>query len=1014
MTDLLTPLLAPLVTPDPLLRGLVAEWRFDRNTGLLLPDYSHFHHRGILVGPTWTAGDYGTALNFDGDSWVTIPGTVSGTLNFGYPDTYSVEIFARPTTISGGSYYVAISKGDYKWTLQIDGSTGWQFAHFTGSRWEWVEASADLNTWTHLIGTSQGAAMTMLKNGQLLDDTIDTWNQAASIDHTRLVEIGSYPEDHAASQFVGQIALVRLYYDRIIQPADAAQLFQRTKARATGLYPTHLWQVLWGIAGPPPGGQAKYGSATLTISASATSAARRALRRTTTLALTAAATSAARRTRRRTATLALTAATTSAARKIARRTATLSTAITTTTAARKIARRTATLPIALTLTAAAYLSGLGYVQTTWGHRPALALTIKDLRHRWYLLHYNSPSTQQTDQVTDASTIHRVTSDASGNIRYCKVTNPTTEAQWTNWATIQTGAIAHSEVAIARLAANTIRIFYLTDGGAGVTWHLTHTESNNNGASWSAPGSLFPAFEGGPADEDPEPPRIAAVHQFIFYTRLGFVEKRSAYFGENPHHLLIWNSLGELSSRDGLATTKLDDSQHIIVCEGGRLHYGVLSAYYDTFTSPIQLHPGSHGTPAANHTLRDPSLEQHNALFWLTYIDEHTGSPSWAIATICHTPAFAHLRGHTLLHPDTTTRRLALAAIPSTRYLYAANERTSLRSLHYHPDHPTQHVSNLTPSSYTLRTTPTGSLLKMWILNAADRFAKFSQLGTTYQAIQSLSTVILQRGYRTDQGKELAPLPPHLITRITLNRGMDQRHLEIEARSGHALLEAWRPPEVLTYEGQTIEWLTTELLAFLGFDCAFYYIDPTADQTLDTFTLKPNRTGASYLRQLMLLAGQIAWWDTDGTLQLRNFYGLGYGDNTTTGLNNEVRSSAYTHPALIPSRFRVFGDGYASAGELTWYSAPLGIILTQDITDLNITNAAIALNVQRYLWTLARTTAARFRITIPLRADIRLWRSNDLRDDSTWPANWLTRIYTYEEHSNPRRRIHQTTLTLINS
>lgn len=49
---------------DPLDRGLVAEWRFDPATGLVLPDYSGYGYHGTVVGADWISTEYGPALNF--------------------------------------------------------------------------------------------------------------------------------------------------------------------------------------------------------------------------------------------------------------------------------------------------------------------------------------------------------------------------------------------------------------------------------------------------------------------------------------------------------------------------------------------------------------------------------------------------------------------------------------------------------------------------------------------------------------------------------------------------------------------------------------------------------------------------------------------------------------------------------------------------------------------------------------------------------------------------------------
>jgi len=46
---------------------LVGYWRFDEGTGLIANDLSgHNNHGELKLGPIWTEGNFGTALEFDG------------------------------------------------------------------------------------------------------------------------------------------------------------------------------------------------------------------------------------------------------------------------------------------------------------------------------------------------------------------------------------------------------------------------------------------------------------------------------------------------------------------------------------------------------------------------------------------------------------------------------------------------------------------------------------------------------------------------------------------------------------------------------------------------------------------------------------------------------------------------------------------------------------------------------------------------------------------------------------
>ena len=62
---------------DPLDRGLVGEWRFDRDTGLVVPDYSGNANTGEITPGNggWVSTEYGPAYKFDGAASYVLLGT---------------------------------------------------------------------------------------------------------------------------------------------------------------------------------------------------------------------------------------------------------------------------------------------------------------------------------------------------------------------------------------------------------------------------------------------------------------------------------------------------------------------------------------------------------------------------------------------------------------------------------------------------------------------------------------------------------------------------------------------------------------------------------------------------------------------------------------------------------------------------------------------------------------------------------------------------------------------------
>ena len=70
--------------------GLVAHWTLDEGSGATAGDVSGNGNAGALVGPTWTAGQMGGALRFDGD-YVDVPDAASLDVRFMRTDLITVD-----------------------------------------------------------------------------------------------------------------------------------------------------------------------------------------------------------------------------------------------------------------------------------------------------------------------------------------------------------------------------------------------------------------------------------------------------------------------------------------------------------------------------------------------------------------------------------------------------------------------------------------------------------------------------------------------------------------------------------------------------------------------------------------------------------------------------------------------------------------------------------------------------------------------------------------------------------
>ena len=52
---------------------MVGWWKLDEGSGTVANDSSGFGHHGTITEPIWEAGQFGSALKFEGSSYVDIP-----------------------------------------------------------------------------------------------------------------------------------------------------------------------------------------------------------------------------------------------------------------------------------------------------------------------------------------------------------------------------------------------------------------------------------------------------------------------------------------------------------------------------------------------------------------------------------------------------------------------------------------------------------------------------------------------------------------------------------------------------------------------------------------------------------------------------------------------------------------------------------------------------------------------------------------------------------------------------
>ncbi|MBN1577430.1 MAG: DUF2341 domain-containing protein [Chitinispirillaceae bacterium] len=169
-------------------------------------------------------GAIGNARVFDGDSsYITMPNTASGKLNFGTDDYFSVSAWVYAETFDK-VYRTIAAKGFEQYFLQLsyfpdENQPVWQFSVFKESAtWIMSQNSASEKQWVLLTGVRQGKSQSLYCNGELIaksgtplshPDTTIMRNTANDFSIGRFMQEAMYPMEFGYCYFKGRIDEVR-------------------------------------------------------------------------------------------------------------------------------------------------------------------------------------------------------------------------------------------------------------------------------------------------------------------------------------------------------------------------------------------------------------------------------------------------------------------------------------------------------------------------------------------------------------------------------------------------------------------------------------------------------------------------------------------------------------------------------------------------------------------------------------------------------------------------------------
>jgi len=225
--------------------GLVAEWHFDEGSGNSLNDSSGNGNDGVIYGATWTAGEFGSALNFDGnDDYINIPTTPD--LNPG-DGSWTVEAWINIPTYPPSNYnYIIMAKHDgdmsngYTMGIISTGEIGWMVDHYRGPNYK-VNSGISINTdtWHHVAGVLDRTTNTLktFVNGTQTNSA--SISGLGTINPSNPLWIGRYNRASCSryEYFNGTIDEVRIY-NRTLTADEIKEHYENTEHIPTAAF-TH-------------------------------------------------------------------------------------------------------------------------------------------------------------------------------------------------------------------------------------------------------------------------------------------------------------------------------------------------------------------------------------------------------------------------------------------------------------------------------------------------------------------------------------------------------------------------------------------------------------------------------------------------------------------------------------------------------------------------------------------------------------------------------------------------------
>ena len=162
---------AGMTEPTGTPRAPVAAWSFDEGSGTTAHDATGDGHEGTVEGPKWTAGKFGSGLEFDGEASDCVSVPNSAQLQLG--GDFTLEAWVKPAA-SGESEPIIFKETPWftSYGIYFGLSETGHLEGYVGEEWE-LEKTVDptklqKGAWSHVALTFDGSQLRLYVNGGLV------------------------------------------------------------------------------------------------------------------------------------------------------------------------------------------------------------------------------------------------------------------------------------------------------------------------------------------------------------------------------------------------------------------------------------------------------------------------------------------------------------------------------------------------------------------------------------------------------------------------------------------------------------------------------------------------------------------------------------------------------------------------------------------------------------------------------------------------------------------------------